>query len=49
MDSVIQAVSHIHWTQQKSRNPVDKHNDLLFLDDEAEDTFKSFTFADGEK
>ena len=29
MDTVIQAVSHIHWTQQKSRNPADKHNDLL--------------------
>ena len=29
MDTVIQAVSHIHWTQQKSINPADKHNDLL--------------------
>lgn len=29
MDSMIQALSHIHWTQQNSRNPADEHNDLL--------------------
>ena len=46
MDTTIRAVSHINWTQQKAE--ILQINTMIYcLGDEADDIFKSFTFAKG--